>query len=391
MGKNTKNFDIAKLIFFDISGQLSEEENKELKSWIDSSSENKKLYNNVKDEENISNYKDKLDKYNTDKDWEEISKLINKKQNKKILSIIARYAAILILPILITLFFYKISEEKTKITPDYTVYNPLKAVLVLSTGEKVNLFDYSGTIVEKTNSVKVANTEDGLEYYTLKNDVVKEGNSSEIMNTLNVPRQGEYSLTLSDGTSVRLNSESSLTYPVEFKNNKRVVTLEGEAFFIVKKDTNRPFIVKTNDYSVKVLGTRFNINNYKDDPSTAITLVRGKVQINNRSKKSIILKPGQQLSGKRSNMTLKEVDTELFTSWTKGKFIFKNALLEDIALQISRWYDVEVFFANNDTKNIHFSGAILKSCPLRELLDMIEKSGEVSCNINKQCVIISKN
>ena len=391
MDKNIKNFDIAKLIFFDISGQLSKEEEKELKSWIDSSSENRKIYKNVMDEENIYIYKNKTDKYNTEKDWQEISRIINRRHNKKILSFIARYAAILILPILITLFFYKISEEESHIKPDYTVYNPLKAVLVLSTGEKVNLFDYSGTIIEKSNTVKVANSESGLEYYKLKNNIKKTDDISEIMNTLNVPRQGEYSLILSDGTTVRLNSESSLTYPIEFKNNKRIVTLEGEAFFTVKKDTNRPFIVKTNDYSVKVLGTKFNVNNYKNDPSTSITLVVGKVQINDNSKGLVVLKPGEQLSGKRNHMTLKKVDTDLFTSWTKGKFVFKDAVLEDIALQISRWYDVEVFFANNDTKKIHFSGAILKSCPLRELLDMIEKSGEVECNINKKCVIISKN
>jgi len=389
MIRDIKKFDIAKLISLNITGQLSKEDKKRLKSWLESSLENRKIYLDIVSKENFIAYEDRIKSYNTREDWEKITKYIYKNQNRRIIMKIAKYAAIFILPLFIAFAFYEISNQKTKVEEDYIVINPLKAVLVLSSGEQINLFDHNGKISENSDEIKLTNTKNGLRYDKLKDYSYKEKNKEEVFNTLNVPRQGEYTLTLSDGTVVHLNSESKLTYPIKFKGKKRIVKLDGEGYFQVKKNVNRPFIVKTNDYSVKVLGTKFNVNNYENDSKVFVTLVSGKVEVDIKNKKTVILTPGKQLSGNRNNMILKDVDTDLFTSWVNGKFKFKDTPLRDIALQITRWYDVEVFFANKDIKNIHFSGAILKSSPLRSLLNMIEKAGEVKCNLNKKCVIIS--
>ena len=196
-------------------------------------------------------------------------------------------------------------------------------------------------------------------------------------NQLIVPRGGEYRITLSDGTRVWLNAASVLTFPPVFAGNERKVRLVGEAFFEVTPDTARPFIVATARMDIKVLGTSFNVSVYEDEETVHTTLVKGSVEVQPVQQEAIMLKPGEQACLAGNRMTAKAVNTSQFTSWIDGKFMFCNTALEEISKQISRWYDVDIFFSSEQVKTICFTGAILRFEPLEELIRMIENTSNV--------------
>lgn len=170
---------------------------------------------------------------------------------------------------------------------------------------------------------------------------------SEIYSTLVVPTGGFYPLELSDGTRVWLNSESELRFPVKFLSDKRQVTLKGEAYFTVKKDSTKPFIVHIENASVEVLGTTFNINTYGDDENIYTTLVNGSVRfVSEKNKQEVILKPGMQsvMNTRTGNTDIRQVDVQDYISWKEGRFVFHSMTLESIMQQLRRWYDIQVFY-----------------------------------------------
>ena len=176
-----------------------------------------------------------------------------------------------------------------------------------------------------------------------------QGDSSvveERYNTLRVPRGGEYSITLSDGTIVYLNAESELRYPVKFVGEDRQVYLSGEAYFDVVHDKTHPFVVDVKNSTVRVLGTSFDVRAYADEDEVLTTLVQGSVRFS-AGKESVILGPGEQaVLDKSGRVETREVDTYLYTAWKDGVFAFKRQRLEEVMKVVARWYDVNVFWEN---------------------------------------------
>ena len=171
---------------------------------------------------------------------------------------------------------------------------------------------------------------------------------------------------------------------------ERRVVLSGEAFFDVAHDAERPFIVETSRMNVKVLGTRFNVNDYVDNEEVSTTLVNGSVEIASGDQQTFRLVPGEQASGKANELEKREVNVRLYTSWIDGKFLFNNTELEEIAKQISRWYDVEIFFSNENVKKVRFTGAIVKFKPLDDLVRMIESTSQVRFSVKGKTIVISE-
>lgn len=204
-----------------------------------------------------------------------------------------------------------------------------------------------------------------------------------------VPRGGEFQLMLADGTKVWLNSSSSLSYPRRFTGNERRVQLSGEAYFEVAENAQMPFIVETLPMNIKVLGTHFNVNTYGDQGAYHTTLVQGSVEVAVPGAEAMRLNPGEQLWLKNDHPEKRTVNLKLFTAWRDGKFIFDDAPLEEIIEQVSRWYDVDIFFASEELKQIRFSGAIVKFNSLEDFILMIEKSGPVLFSVEDKTVMIS--
>lgn len=200
---------------------------------------------------------------------------------------------------------------------------------------------------------------------------------SKVVLELATPLGGIYQITLPDGTKVWLNAGSSLKYPMSFAKNERRVSLEGEAFFEVTKDSARPFKVLSKGQEIEVLGTAFNVNAYPDNTAIKTTLVNGKVKLSKdkRYSEAIYLLPGQQSTNTNNGkIQLANVDTAPFTAWKEGLFYFDETPLSDALQQIGRWYNVEVKY-KGEVPQTHFYGRIKRSKPLRDVLDVLEEGG----------------
>lgn len=199
--------------------------------------------------------------------------------------------------------------------------------------------------------------------------------------TLIVPRGGEYSLVLSDGTKVWLNADSKLTYPSLFNNADREVSLEGEAYFEVEKDGSHPFIVHTKEQTIKVLGTEFNVHAYPDGGNCITTLVKGKVQVNSFSEEMVLNPDQQAISNNNGKFSLqKNADVKEAIAWKNGYFQFDNTDLHEIMRQLSRWYNVKVTYENGVKPN-EFMAIVNRNNNISQILNILEETGVVHFQI----------
>jgi hypothetical protein len=301
------------------------------------------------------------------------------------------FAASILLLIGISLFnqFY---FKETIIINDSISIGSDKAVLTLENGDKV--------ILEKGQKFqnKTLNS-DGKELtYSIKNRSSSNFKNEKIAsNFLTIPRGGQFSLNLEDGTKVLLNSDSKIKYPVKFikGKNRQVELLYGEAFFDVssiKNNNGSEFIVSTKTQKINVLGTKFNIKAYSEDDIITTTLIEGKVKVGN-GKNQILLSPNQQskVDSNSPVINVSDVDVSQQISWINGLFSFNDTSLEDIMQTLSRWYDLEFIFKSANQKGFIFSGILERTKSIEDILLIIEKtssSNEINFEINNKTIII---
>ncbi|MBB6126751.1 FecR family protein [Mucilaginibacter lappiensis] len=261
-----------------------------------------------------------------------------------------------------------------------------KAILTLSNGAKIILNDAKdGTLAQQGNAsvVKLANGE--LAY--------KQGVSADeapVYNTMSTPRGGQYKLQLPDGTMVMLNAESSITYPIAFTGKERIVTISGEAYFEVTKNKKMPFRVHFGDQTVEVLGTHFNICAYKDQPAFKTTLLEGSVKISKGDENQLLV-PGQQAIYEPGShkFNMKMVDTDDILAWKNGLFLFDNTEIDNLMLQLARWYNIEVVY-QGPKPTLNFTGEIRKDSNLSRVFKILESTGGAKFTINGTIVTVEK-
>lgn len=262
-----------------------------------------------------------------------------------------------------------------------------QARLVLSSGKVIDLTDNKDAILEQDGSVVKMKDGKGIEYNTEQTGAANE----VIYNKIIVPRGGEFFVTLADGTEVWLNADSELEYPVKFTSDKREVRLKGEAYFSVKKDTKKPFLVRSGEYQLKVYGTEFNLNTYKNNEIQAV-LVKGSVGFKaNRTAGEVRLKPNQlgvadEATGKTE---VKDVDVYPYIAWKSQDVVFVNERLESIMEKAARWYDVNVFFQNESLKDLRFFGNMQRYADIQELLFFLENTSDARFSVKDRTVIVS--
>ncbi len=204
---------------------------------------------------------------------------------------------------------------------------------------------------------------------------------------LSVPRGQDYHLTLADGTQVWLNAESRLEFPDRFNGETREVRLRGEAYFEVKKDAKRPFIVHTDYLTTRVLGTSFDVRAYSRR-DVSVTLVSGRVQVN-AGDLSRVLSPGEQAALTGSQLAVKAVDTYPITQWKEGFFYFDNQSLFFIMQELSKWYGVNVSFDDRSKMNVRLHFVVERSKSLREAVANLNALGVVHAEVDGNMVIIN--
>jgi len=191
------------------------------------------------------------------------------------------------------------------------------------------------------------------------------------------------SLELPDGSKVWLNSGSRLKYPVRFSEHNRHVYLKGEAYFEVHSDAAAPFFVNTPYFAIKATGTRFNVTSYKNHLPPSVTLVEGKVSVQEVSQTShnetlAILHPGQHMEYDTllGKTTIQTVDTYKYVAWKDGKLVFRNDFLSEVARRISLQYNVDIEIMGDKIKKSRYR-ATFENQPLNELLELLKMSAPI--------------
>lgn len=206
--------------------------------------------------------------------------------------------------------------------------------------------------------------------------------------TLSIPRGKSYHLVLDDNTEVWLNADSKLLYPNHFADNERIVELDGEAYFKVAKDAKRPFIVKSKYLTTKVLGTEFNFRAYNNN--VGVTLVEGRVAVQQNEGKETVLTPGQNATIVGDELQISDVDVRKFTSWVDGYFYFDEAKLEDIMKELGRWYNINIEFEDKQTKAYEFKFWAKRDDNLEKTINNLNQIGKVLIETDGNKIIIKK-
>ena len=377
---------IADLIYKVKIGIATDEEKRELFAWVDESDFNRQLFDELFEGSALSRSYDEYRAIHREEVWRRLEQQIAPRRRNLSWRWIG-YAASVIMLVATGWFAVmmtgRVDEQKEVKKVVAIVPGERKAILHLETGKQVVLGKNNGVIVNDSLSGKIEQIDNTL-VYQAETDV-----QAEKLNVLEVPKGGEFNVTLADGTRVWLNAGSKLTYPVAFVGNERRVILRGEGYFEVKKDDTKPFRVEVNGMMVTVLGTSFNLKSFPSEERTTATLLSGKVEVKTLSE-SVILEPNQQadLIVGENKLEVREVDAEAYRAWTKGQFVFRRERLESILDDVARWYIVTVFDEQSRAKDILFSGTMERYSDIAETLRMLEKTGKVSFTVDEQKIIV---
>ena len=377
---------IAELIYKDKIGDFSEREKNELLAWLEESDFNRQIFDELAKGSSLSRSYDEYRNIHREQVWNAIEKQIVPQGRQLSLQWVGYAASVMIL-VVAGWFIFQMSDNKNVVQEGKKVARitpgTQKAILYLDNGEQVVLADNNTVVVEDSLSGRIEQVDKSLVYQT--ESTVKE----ERLNVLEIPNGGEFQVTLADGTKVCLNAGTKLTYPIAFVGKERRVRLEGEGYFEVKRDENKPFIVEINGMEVKVLGTSFNLRSFAADNRSTATLISGKIEVKTSSRR-VELSPNQQadLWVGENKLDVREVDAAVYSAWTKGRFVFRRERLETILDDVSRWYNVTVFYEQSSAKDILFSGIMERYADISKTLEMLEKTGKVSFIIDEQKIIV---
>lgn len=296
-------------------------------------------------------------------------------------------AALAIVCTAVYFFSYKPEQVPVAVTVAVQDVKPgdFGATLTLANGKKISLANASKGEIGRELGIVITKSGDGRLVYEI-NENVSDPNAS---NTLSTARGETYQVRLPDGSLVYLNAASSLTYtPSLIENGKRVVKLTGEGYFEVAKDKQHPFVVKTDRQEVEVLGTHFNISSYPDDEAEKTTLLEGSVKLS-AAGSSKVLKPGQQAKLLDGKIQINETDPDLAVAWKNNEFVVESERIETIMKMIARWYNVEVIYVGEKTRQ-RFSGSVSRFDKMSKVLEIVESTGEAHFKIQGRTVYVSK-
>ena len=355
-------------------GKLTGTEQQELEEWIRASRMNRESYDRIISGRVVIRLEKQID---TDRSFKKLTvRLKWRCWKRRILT--AGVAAMVMIGIMSAFWWW---EQEGITVPESAGQPGIKpggncAVLVLGNGCRVDLQKDCDTLQLP-----------GISWDHRKGTIVYDGRENKTgwpeRNTLMVPLRGEYRLVLGDGTKVWLNSASSLNYPVQFAEKERCVELDGEAYFEVTPDPERPFIVKSGDVQTRVLGTAFNFSAYRGENASTITLLTGKVAVSAPGHAERVLLPGQQLKYDAENRktVIKEVDAEDFVVWKDGLFLFNDCGLEEIIPRLSRWYGVTFHYDREKFGDLKFYIKTRRYEDIGTILNLLKLTENVTYSI----------
>lgn len=382
---------VAYLIAGFIRHTLTENEHDELDEWVNESDHNMQLFEDLTDEKNLFANLEWMDKVQTERSYQ----LMQQKgafniPSKRIYNRKVWLLAASVIVLLSVFFVYKYTLNKRSsiediVIVDTTLLKPggKHATLVLGDGKVIDLSYAKTGVIQDGSGSLVSKTADGELVYA------KDSLSSHVaaFHTLSTPVGGQYQVTLPDGTKVWLNAATSIKYPPAFGDTERKVELTGEAYFEVAKNQQKPFIVLLEDSTtIIVTGTHFNIHSYNNEKEQQVTLLEGSVTVSNAGNITK-LEPGTQALIKDKEIAKRNVpDAEEVTGWKDGLFVFRDATIESIMMQIARWYDARIVYKAK-TKQL-FNATILRKEPLVKILKLLELNGYVHFKTENKTIYV---
>lgn len=300
---------------------------------------------------------------------------------------LAAYAAVFIALISVTIFnnYIPVTNKKPNLNS-------------LISEENVTIKLTDGAIEVVTKNTKPIENKKGEVIGEIKNNVLTLNNQKEPKdtiikyNTINVPYGKTFELSLADGTRVKINAGTSLKFPTSFSNAKnRTVYLQGEAFFEVSKDKKHPFIVKTENLDVEVLGTEFNVSAYNEDIKSQVFLVEGSVKLSkeNKIKEPVLLVPGElgSLNQANTQITVEEASSYAHTSWMHGELILRNVKFENLLKKLERHFNVSIQNENTELANKIFN-ANFGDQSIEMVFKYLKEIHDIDYKIDENTIII---
>lgn len=383
-----KVFHLAEIISSMLTGEITPEQQKELDDWERESEENAGLLNNITRGEAIRNNRERLESFDKAAGWQKVcgkcgieSEQHLRRKEFRIGGVWKYVAAVLVLAFGVGIWMQRTPlPMEAELVKEESVKSEIVEVkgvrLRLASGEEVDLEKNNGNVKVTDEGSVASNTGSLLSYLADKNDRM----ADTVYNEIVVPKGAEFQLKLSDGTLIYLNSMSKIRYPVTFPADRRRVELEGEAFFEVAKDADRPFIVKVQQMEVKVLGTKFNISSYADDGLIQTTLVEGSVEVSSKENRvKAVLKPSEQLCFDKESKTAEvaKVDVSYYTAWRNGWYKYRDIRLEELMKVMMRWYDMDVVYVDPEVKEYLFGCNFSRMNSVESLIRVFEENGKV--------------
>ena len=379
---------LKKIIVKDILGSASGEERRLLDEWRNQSEEHQRLYEKLVSGSFLEKAVSDNNKALRRREWKRLEARIVRRRGRSVRLIRFRVvAAVCILALGIgAVGLWSNSRQDRGGSPlagSIRMGSP-KAIVELAGGQQF-LFNKDTTLRLEAQGIQLVSSRDTLDII----QPVIAGERGEEYNVVRIPHGGEYITRLPDGSVVHLNAGSELKVPVYFGTESREVWLRGEGFFEVVHRENLIFTVHTDKADISVLGTEFDVRANTDEKEVVTTLVQGAVGvISGRTYDR--LKPGEQarIAGK-GDIRVAEVDIYPFIAWKNGRMVFENERLEKIMAELQRWYDFELFYADPDVKEMHFTIDILKYEEISKVLNLMERMNKVKFTQKGRTVVVN--
>ena len=374
-------------------GEADEAEQQELEKRLEECSDLRKIYEQLQNSETLKAAFKERQNYSSKKAYQsflqKIGQVEPERQRRRSLHI-GWYVAAAVVIFAVGLSFYMLNSSSPK-EESRPLIQPgtQQAQLTLPDGSVIDVDKKEVNVV--VDGIQVKYKEGVLSYQSTVTTQHEEKNVEEQSaksNELVIPRGGENTVILADGTTVHLNAGSKLTYPVRFVGKRRLVALEGEAYFDVAEDENHPFVVRTHLGDVIVLGTAFNVNAYINASVCYTTLVRGKVQFSAPNVEAITLLPGEQAVVSANGSEKRTVDLEEYVGWVEGLYVFNNRSLGEIMETFERGYDIQVYYETEDLRNITYSGSLKRYGTINSFLEALELTGDLTYKISGRNILI---
>ncbi|WP_286858346.1 MULTISPECIES: FecR family protein [Sphingobacterium] len=377
---------ISSLVLHEMRGTLSDGDRFFLENWLQESAMNKQIYQRCLDEAQQRDGYASLQHFEKQRNFESIKAKLSFHSSKKRSGLLKRLwpyvAAASVVLALSVVWYWNQDNSRLVQTQRVAVNDRLpashQAIITLSDGRQYALNGGEKQVVIDGNGIRY---DDGHEVASI---------NAAVSARIETPRGGTYEVTLPDGTLVKLNAGTILSYPTVFAKDRREVSLRGEAYFEVKKRKDQPFIVHTQNQQVQVLGTHFNINAYQTATETKTTLLEGKVQVKELIKdQKVTLLPGDQSVNTGTELTKHPVNVQQEIAWVYGKFNFDGKSLRQVMDELSQWYAIDVVY-KGDVPDASFFGGTFRTSKLSTILKIL-KDQDLSYHLTDDGKLIIEN